>query len=341
LSSRVYCTCFDHRYLPRGLALIESLRHNGVVDDIFVLCFDGAAFDAMTRLAVPGVKLVTVAALEVAYPDLTQARANRSLIEFYYTCTPAITEFAFMQTPEAQHTTYLDADLWFFANPDLVFAEIGDGATAIIPHNFAKKKKARERFGIFNVGWVTFARSEEGLRCLAWWRDRCIEWCYGRIDGKRFADQGYLGQFAEIAPSTKVIGHKGCNTAPWNIGNYRVRKRETGVFLDDDPLIFFHFHGVDRDFRFFYFDSHRLYGAPHSAVIRNDIYRPYITRLLDKEALARAVLPEAGAGRVKLRGNNILGLDLKNMRRRAMRLAFEVADLASGRPILAWNGQVY
>jgi hypothetical protein len=327
--------------MPRGLALIESLRQNGADDDIFVLCFNDITFDAMTQLALSGVKLVTVSALEAVYPSLTQARAKRSLIEFYYTCTPAIAEYALLQTPEARHTTYLDADLWFFANPELVFAEIGDAATAIIPHNFANKQEVRERFGIYNVGWVTFARSEEGLRCLAWWRDRCIEWCYGRIEGKRFADQGYLSQFVEVAPSTRVIRHKGCNTAPWNVGNYKVRKRDTGIFLDEDPLIFFHFHGVDRDFRCFYFDSHRLYGAPHTALMRNHIYRPYVAELLHKEGVARPMLPLAGFGRVKLRGNSIFGLDLKNMRRRAMRVVHEVADLASGRPILVWNGRAY
>jgi len=341
MTRRVYCTCFDHRYLPRGLALIDSLRRHGADDTIFVLCLNDLCFQAMTALAIPGVSLVQIQDLENTFPGLSDAKATRTTIEFYYTCSPAITEFALNNAPDAQSVAYLDADLWFFDSPDAVYAEIGDASTAIIPHNFAKHRKKREKFGVYNVGWVSFARSEEGMRCLRWWRESCVRWCYGRVEGDLFADQGYLSQFASIAPGTKVLRQKGANTAPWNIGNYRVSRRGDRVYVDDDPLVFFHFHGVDRDFGIFYFDNHRLYGAPHTISIRNDIYRPYIADLLKMEVLARSVLPEAGASRVALRGSSFLGIDLKNLRRQTQRKVFEVLDLASGRPILTWNDRAF
>ena len=339
MTSRVYATCFDHRYLPRGLALIESLRRHGCNDPVFVLCFNQLAMDAMRKLALDNVRLVDFAELEAVYPGLAAARENRATIEYYYTCTPAITEYALLQTPEASAVAYLDADLWFFDDPELVFGLMGEAPVAIIPHNFAPSRKSAERFGIYNVGWVGFARSSEGLNCLAWWHERCAEWCYGRIDGDRFADQGYLNHFAQVAAGTRILTHKGVNTAPWNIDNYQVSSRDGRVWLDGDPLIFFHFHGVDRHLGIFYFDNHRLYGAQYNAIIRNHLYRPYIAALLGKEALARQILPQAGQGRVDLRGSRFLGLDLKNLRRKAMRLAFEIMDLAQGRPILVWNGQ--
>jgi hypothetical protein len=341
LSDRIYCTCFDHRYLPRGLALIESLRHHGAYDEVWILCLSDKCFDVLSTLNLAGVRPVRLQELEDKIPGLRDSKATRATIEFYYTCAPAFTEFALKNSADAQVATYLDSDLWFFENPDSIFAEIGDASTAIIPHNFTEKNRALERFGTYNVGWVSFRRSKEGLKCLQWWQESCIDWCYGYIDGERFADQGYLNQFQTIAPNTNIIRQKGANLAPWNIANYRVTKRDNAIFLDDDPLVFFHFHGVNRAFGVLYFDSHRSFGAPHSAIIRNDIYRPYIAALLRAEQKVRNVSPVVDDQGVKLRGNNLLGLDVKNLGRHLLRRAHQAADVVSGRPILAWNDRVF
>jgi hypothetical protein len=232
---------------------------------------------------------------------------------------------------------YLDADLWFFDSPDRVFDEIGDAPVAIIPHNFPPRLKSLERFGRYNVGWVSFRATEEGKRCLEWWRDRCLEWCFGKPEGERCGDQGYLNKFSEIAPNTRVIMHKGCNTAPWNIENYRISERNERIFVDDDALIFFHFHGVHRALGFFYFNSHRRYGAPQSRLVRRRLYRPYVASLDANEWALRAVLPDLESTGVKLRGKAILGVDVKNIRRSVLSRLYQVMDIAAGRPIFVWG----
>jgi hypothetical protein len=236
---------------------------------------------------------------------------------------------------------YLDADLWFFDSPDRVFHVIGDAPVAIIPHNFPPRLQALERFGRFNVGWVSFRRTEEGMHCLEWWRDRCLEWCFGKPEGDRCGDQGYLNKFSEIAPNTRIITHKGCNTAPWNIENYRVTERGGRIFVDEDPLLFFHFHGVHRAFGVFYFNGHRRYGAPLSRLMRSRLYRPYVAALDANERALRKILPDLDSTGVKLRGKTILGIDVRNLRRSAVALFYQIADLAAGRPIFAWHSHVY
>jgi hypothetical protein len=41
-----------------------------------------------------------------------------------------------------------------------------------------------------------------------------------------------------------VSRHRGCGLAPWNITQFDVHETPNGVYVDEDPLIFFHYHRV-------------------------------------------------------------------------------------------------
>jgi len=341
MTKRPYCTYVDHRYLPRALALIDSIRSHGCRDEIWVCCLSPEAREGLTAVALPGVIAVDIAELEREYPRLVEVKKDRTVLEYYFTCSPLLIEYIFRKSPDAETVTYLDSDLFFFGDPERVHREIGEAPVAIIPHNLTRSQKWREKYGHYNVGWVSFRRSEEGLACLTWWKERCLEWCYTRVEDGRYADQGYLDSFPQVAPHTRILTNKGFNTAPWNIGNYRIRSDGRDVFLDDEPLVFFHFHGVRRGFRYFYFGNHRRYRAPFSFVTRNRIYRPYIARLLLAEAALQEKLPAGGGNAVLPRGRLLLGYDVRNALRVARITLDQLMDLLQGRPIFVWSGKAY
>src|SRR5688572_15384089 len=114
--SRIYCTYFDHRYLARGLAMIRSLRRVAPGARVWVLCLDDRAHDLLSGLREPGVTLLRTAELERDDRELKEARDDgRSLIEFYFTCTAPLLRHV-MRATGAGMVTYLDGDLWFFAD---------------------------------------------------------------------------------------------------------------------------------------------------------------------------------------------------------------------------------
>ena len=82
--------------------------------------------------------------------------------------------------------------------------------------------KSQRRFGLYNVGWVSVRRRDDGIAALRWWRERCIEWCYDRVEGDRFADQRYLDRLPEMFSGIHVISHLGANLAPWNFADCRL-----------------------------------------------------------------------------------------------------------------------
>src|SRR5476651_1847093 len=89
MADRVYCTYFDHNYLSRGLALYHSLQRHAPGSRLWVLCLDQACYELLAKLALPNLVAVSLGAFEAADRGVAAARSNRSLIEYYFTCTPA------------------------------------------------------------------------------------------------------------------------------------------------------------------------------------------------------------------------------------------------------------
>jgi len=277
---RYFCTYFDAGYLSRGMALYESLRQHCSEFTLWVLCLDEATFEQLRRRALPNLRPISLSELETAMKELPTAKMNRSRAEYYFTCSPALPLFLLNSSREIDLITYLDSDLYFFANPEIIFSEIKEGSVAIIPHRFSHPSIELEQHGIYNVGWVTFRRDESGLACLRWWYERCIEWCYHRVEDGKYADQKYLDLFPKKFSNVIIIENKGANLAPWNLSNYDLRCSHNSCEINGTPLIFFHFQGFRQISQISYATGLAAYGLRVSHSVLRAIFEPYIQRLL-------------------------------------------------------------
>jgi hypothetical protein len=274
---RHYCTYFDHRYLARGLAMIRSLRRFEPDATIWVLCLSEPAEAALLALE-PGLHTIGLAEFVAADPELQAARANRSLVEFYFTCTPSIICHVLSQAGPEDIVTYVDGDLYFFDSPEPLFDELEGGSVSIIPHRFSDAHRDHQRVGIYNVGWLGFRNDARGREVAGWWRARCNEWCYDIFEPDRFLDQKYLDRFPAF-DGVVVIGHPGANLGPWNVVMHSLSLQNGAVTVDGAPLIFFHFHGLKSLGRSIFFAPHDYYDSRITPLIREHIYRPYLETL--------------------------------------------------------------
>jgi hypothetical protein len=286
---RWFCTLFDRNYLFRGLALYRSLERSASDFTLVILCMDEITHDTLARLRLPAARLVRLSEFED--PELLTAKASRSTIEYYWTCTPSLPLFVLNRVPEADLATYLDADLYFYADPEPLFDEMADASTMIHEHRFPphRAQQAKDN-GIYNVAWVTFRRDEDGLACVRRWREQCNEWCYYRHEESRMGDQKYLDTWTRDFAGVHVLRHKGGGLAPWNIEQYRIEQRADGrVYVDDDGLVFYHFHGL----RLFSDGTVQLTNATYP--LREEdvrlIYDPYVESLWRARADVDRVAP--------------------------------------------------
>ena len=274
-----FCTYFDQNYLGRALALYTSLQRHSPPFRLFALCLDQTSYSLLRELDLPGIHPLALPDLEEYDTALLAAKPTRSRVEYYFTCTPSILLYVLQNHPECRSLAYLDADLFFFADPRPVYDEIGGHSIAIIPHRFSARLKKREIFGIYNVGFLYFRNDPAARECLEWWRERCIEWCYDRLEGDRFADQKYLDRWPELFRGVKVLAHRGANLAPWNLDRHVLRRNQGRQMVADDPVVFFHFHGLKQLNPWIY--DLNLYDCRLASpdLIRREIYKPYVAIL--------------------------------------------------------------
>jgi hypothetical protein len=238
-----FCTYFDHRYAAKGLAMWRSLKQHRPSAALHVLCLDQACYEILAGLQLPDVHLCSLKTLEDDEPDLHCARGNRTLVEYYFTVTPCLPLYIFKTRPDVTRLTYVDADLFFFADPQPIFDEVADDVVGLIEHRFPDELADLVKHGRFNVGWLTFRRDSIAISCLQRWRGQCIEWCYDRLEPDRFAEQKYLDRWPSDFERVHIIEHRGANVAPWNLNRFEISVNEKGVAVGGDPLLFYHAHG--------------------------------------------------------------------------------------------------
>lgn len=286
-----FCTYCDKGYAARLLCLHDSLAAHGEPVVLHVLCFDRETERAVRGRNTPSLKAVPLDEVLGRWPDYAATRATRSPIEFFFTTTPVFIRHCLEAEPGAASMTYLDSDLYFFGPASAVMAEQGGASVGIVPHRFSSHLKDRERYGLYNVAWVYFRRDADGMACLEWWRDRCLEWCEDRLDGERFADQGYLNEFPKRFGGVKVVEHPGVNAAPWNMAGVRVSDTGGRLHVGGHNLLFYHFQGVRELVPGWFEPGLCPYGVGPDRGLRELVYRPYLEKLA---AMQRRLRSEAG-----------------------------------------------
>jgi hypothetical protein len=136
-----------------------------------------------------------------------------------------------------------------------------------------------EAHGRYNVGYISVRQDNEGLEALDWWRERCLEWCYDRVEPGRFADQKYLDRWPEMYGNVLVLQHNGANLAPWNLQNYVLSMDSGKMLVGGNPLIFYHFQGLKKINPNTYDTNLRDWGSNDFQLIVDLIYLPYIQEL--------------------------------------------------------------
>jgi len=239
-----FCTYFDENYLLRGVALYHSLlRHCDVPFRFYALCLDSKTFDALVNIGEESIVPIRLVDVERWDEDLLVAKNDRSLIEYYFTLSPVLPLYV-LKKFEVDIVTYLDADLMFFSSPAAIYEELSEASIFITEHRFSDRFLGAIKYGRFNVQCQSFRNSDVGLECLGHWRRQCLDWCYDRLENGKYADQKYLEEWpGRYGKNVVICKNFGVGAAPWNIASLPIHTYNEDIFIDESPLVFYHFAG--------------------------------------------------------------------------------------------------
>ncbi|MBC7968300.1 MAG: hypothetical protein H7Z17_20530, partial [Fuerstia sp.] len=80
-----FCTYFDIGYLPRAVALFESLQANSPGSRLFAVCMDSESYTTLVQMNLPGLIPVAREKFEDGDTELSSLAASRSVVEYYFT----------------------------------------------------------------------------------------------------------------------------------------------------------------------------------------------------------------------------------------------------------------
>jgi len=290
----IYCTVMSRPFVPRALALQDSIARHSPDAKFAFYCIDGETAALLNTFELKNAQVF--APNEFETPALRAVKTSLNPGEYCWTCKSVALLHAFATDPLLDWAVWVDSDMFAFADPNQALEAYAGASVVLTLHRFSWPEIAAYEpiVGRFNAGYVAVRNSKEGHAALTWWMRRCLESCSDEPTSENYADQKYLEQMPELFPNVVGSSHVGLNCAPWNVIGQNVAGGSEGVLVSNSPLLLYHFQGL-KVVRYWAFD---LYTSKMALpdIVRQEVYRPYVTALVTqmRKVAARAEDPQLG-----------------------------------------------
>jgi len=243
-----FATIVSPNYLAYARVLRDSLERHVPQGEFRVLVVNRQT--AQVRAAVEETGLEVTYAEDLGLPNFEHVAYKYDLVELNTALKPSFLKHLFAQGFD--QVVYLDPDISLFSPPTPVLQALELAEIVLIPHALAPAMDGLRpsdidflRTGTFNLGFVGLRRGAQALRLLDWWEDRCLSYGFNDPRFGTFVDQKWLDLAPCYFDSVQILKHPGCNVAYWNLHERQVEAGPSGYAVNGEPLVFFHFSGVD------------------------------------------------------------------------------------------------
>jgi hypothetical protein len=246
-----YCTIIARNYLPKALALAESLtRHMpGAVLHILVIDAD----DNTPLPAVDGVTYVTTSALDLPRRSVLELAMMYDVVEFATAVKPLLLTNLL---DRYEQVSYLDPDTYVVSPMDELSPAIAASANGLLltPHFLQPSPTGQDHFseshllyvGVYNLGFCAVDR--RAIPFLQWWWSHLSTECVHDVLAGLFVDQKWVDIGSVLFGGTSFL-HYGYNVSIANLHERPIATDDGGYAIasNNDRLRLFHFHAFDPD----------------------------------------------------------------------------------------------
>ncbi len=235
-------------YLPYAKTLFDSLRRQYGKASLYLILADriDGYFNA------DDFDFEIIEAESIPIDDFAGLTFRYDITEFSTAIKPSCFQYLF-DHGNHRSLVYLDPDIYVTNRMTKLEQLLTDGAEAVLtPHICAPiedKKKPDDRAileaGTYNLGFVAM-RDTRGTRAfLDWWGRHLQYECCMDLRSGLHVDQKWVDLLPAFVEETEILRHPGYNAAYWNLMHRKVRRTPDGWRVNDLPLVFFHFSGVE------------------------------------------------------------------------------------------------
>lgn len=248
MTTTSYLTILSSNYLPKALALDESLRKHHPDAQLSVVFIDALTTDGAPKLEFA--ESLGLDFLGLTERELLDLATAYDLVEFATAIKPLALKALLGRT---EHAFYLDPDTYVMTpmvelGPEL---DRSEGGILLTPHFLWPAPADGElteghmlTFGVFNLGFCGVDR--RALPMLDWWWGHLkVECLYDPLAGL-FVDQKWM-DIGSVLFAAGVLRHPGYNIGVANLFERPVGRDADGIYAGtpEFPVRLFHFHAFN------------------------------------------------------------------------------------------------
>lgn len=242
-----YCTIASANYLARVDVFAQSLREVNPDAQLYVLLCE---HPETCRQVAEDTNLTIIAPDQVC-ADWRQMAFYYSLIEYNTALKPFFIEY--LLDLGHQGVLYFDPDIAFYKSTQTLERLLDEQDILLTPHahlpvaddGYQPEMESYIRGGQFNLGFIGFSARPDARVALRWWQSVCAEKCIFDPSLRYFVDQFWAAIFPSFVERCHIIRDTGHNVAYWNVFQRPMTRQGERWFAGNDPLVFFHFSGLD------------------------------------------------------------------------------------------------
>jgi glycosyltransferase involved in cell wall biosynthesis len=244
------CTIIAKNYMAQARCLAESFYTQHPDGHMFVLLVDEP--DGYFN---PEDEPFTVVRMgELVIPNFKQMAFRYTVLELSTAVKPFFLEYLF-DRENLDHLIYLDPDIYCYQPLTPLLSTLQTHMMALTPHlleplpddQYQPNELDILRVGIYNLGCIGLARTQNLYPFLRWWQQRLARDCVVDLGRGLFVDQGWMDLVPGLFDGIAIVRDPSCNVAFWNLAQRAVVASAAGWMVNGQPLTFYHFSGFDAE----------------------------------------------------------------------------------------------